>query len=330
MGTLLDIKSDLGILATIGHTPLIHLKHVLGDIPFQLFAKLEMFNPGGSAKDRSALSILKHALEQGTIQSDTTVIESSSGNMGIGLAQACAYFKLKFICVVDPKTTTQNIAILKAYGVHIDLVTEPSRETGEFLHARLNRVQYLLETIPNSFWANQYANEDNPRAYHQTMHEILEQLEGKIDYLFCATSTCGTLRGCSEYARKQNLGVQIMAVDAQGSAIFKPTHGPRLIPGHGAGIRPPLYLPDLAHNIIFASDKECVIGCRRLLQQEAILAGGSSGAIIMALERIKHEIAPNAVCVAILCDRGERYLDTIYSDAWVKENIGDIACLYSK
>lgn len=330
MSNLLDVDADLGILATIGHTPLICLRHVLGDIPFQLYAKLEMFNPGGSAKDRPALSIIKNALEQGMIQSDSTVIESSSGNMGIGLAQACAYFKLKFLCVVDPKTTTQNIAMLKAYGAHVDLVTEPSRETGEFLHARLNRVQFLLQTIPNSFWANQYANEDNPRAYYQTMHEIMERLEGKIDYLFCATSTCGTLRGCAEYVHEQNLAIQITAVDAQGSAIFKSTNGPRLIPGHGAGIRPPLYLPDLAHNIMFVSDKESVIGCRRLLQREAILAGGSSGAIIMALERAKHDIAPNAVCVAILCDRGERYLDTIYSDAWVAEHLGDIAYLYSK
>src|SRR6266536_6504861 len=125
------------ILSTIGHTPLVRLTRVLPDIPFRLFAKLEGFNPGGSAKDRPALNILEEAIEAGVIRPETVIVESSSGNLGIGLAQACRYLGLRFICVVDTKTTTQNIRILKAYGAEIDLVSEPDPVTGEFLEARI-------------------------------------------------------------------------------------------------------------------------------------------------------------------------------------------------
>src|SRR5712671_1888164 len=167
------------ILSTIGNTPLVRLTHVLPDCPFRLFAKLEGFNPGGSAKDRPALHILQEAMRSGAIKPSSVVIESSSGNLGIGLAQACRYLGLRFICVVDPKTTAQNVRILRAYGAEIDLVSKPDPVTGEFLHARINRVRTLLQTIEDSLWTNQYANLSNARAhYRTTMEEIAKELEG--------------------------------------------------------------------------------------------------------------------------------------------------------
>jgi cysteine synthase A len=292
---------------------------------FKLFAKLETTNPGGSIKDRTALSILKKALEDGLIRPGDVVIESSSGNMGIGLAQACRYFGLRFRCVVDPKVTSQNIAILKAYGAEIEMVSDPDPVTKEFLQARIDRVHLLRRTIPNSFWCNQYANKFNPRAHQQTMQEIVTDLGGEVDYLFCATSTCGTMRGCSEYVRDHGLRTRIVAVDAIGSAIFGHKPAKRLIPGHGAAVVPDLYQPDLADWCIHVSDVECVVGCRRLLCREAILAGGSSGGVLMAVEKAQAEIPDNAVCAVILCDRGERYLDTIYSDPWVEQHFGSIS-----
>jgi len=310
------------ILSAIGNTPLVRLTRVLQDLHFNLYAKIESLNPGGSAKDRPAISILKHGIETRSIRPDTVIIESSSGNMGIGLAMACSYFGLKFICVVDPKTTTRNIQLLEAYGAQVDMVTEPHPETGEYLQARLDRVRSLLETIKHSFWPNQYQNEYNPIAYHQTMSEILSAL-GRVDYLFCATSTCGTLRGCAEYIRDRNLQTKIFAVDAEGSVIFGGRKAPRLIPGHGAAVRPPLFRPGLADECVHVSDLDCVIGCRRLVRDEAILTGGSSGAVIMAVDKTKRQIPKDSVCVVILSDRGERYLDTIYSDAWVKKHFGD-------
>jgi cysteine synthase A len=289
---------------------------------------LEALNPGGSTKDRPAFSIIENALLTGAILPGTTVIESSSGNMGIGLAQVCSRFGLRLICVVDPKTTRQNLSLLKAYGAEVDLVTEPDPATGDYLQARMNRVQKLLADIKNSFWPNQYANEYNPIAHHRTMQEIMTALDGKIDYLFCAVSTCGTLRGCAEYVKSHNLRTKIIGVDAVGSVIFSGPRAKRLIPGHGAAVKPRLFREDLADHCIHVTDLDCVVGCRRLAREEAILAGGSSGAILMAIERIKHEIFKGAACAAIFPDRGERYLDTIYSDGWVREHFGDVFHLW--
>lgn len=317
-----------GILSTIGNTPLVALPHMFPASPFRFYAKLEGFNPGGSIKDRAAYTILKNALDSGVIQPGATIVESSSGNMGIGLAQACAYLKLHFVCVVDPKTTAQNVAILTAYGAEVDAVSEPDPITGEYLQARIDRVQEIVRSRGNSCWTNQYANVLNAVAHHQTMHEIVTALDGQVDYLFCATSTCGTMRGCAEYVREHGLATRICAVDAEGSVIFGNRSQRRLIPGHGASRRPELFQPDLAHRCIHVSDLDCVVGCRRLLRREAILAGGSSGAVVMAIERIKHAIPAGARCVAILPDRGERYLDTIYSDAWVDRHFGDVAHLW--
>lgn len=317
-----------GILEAIGNTPLVQLTRIFDDLPFRLYGKLEALNPGGSMKDRPALKILREALASGEISSETVVIESSSGNMGIGLAQACSYLGMKFIVVVDPKTTAQNIRLLEAYGAKVDRVLEPDPQTGEFLAARLNRVRALLAATKNGFWPNQYANVNNARAHHQTMREIVTALRGKVDLVFCATSTCGTLRGCAEYVREQKSSTRVIAVDAVGSVIFGGQPAKRLLPGHGAGVRPPLYQADLADEVIHVTDLECVTGCRLLARREAILAGGSSGAVIMAVDRLRQQVPDGAVCVAIIPDRGERYLDTVYSDEWVEEHFGKVSHLW--
>jgi 2,3-diaminopropionate biosynthesis protein SbnA len=317
-----------GILSAIGNTPLVQLNRVFKDINFRLFAKLECLNPGGSMKDRPALNILKHAMDSGVLRSDNLVIESSSGNMGIGLAQACSILGLKFICVVDPKTAMQNIRLMKAYGAEVNMVTEPDAKTGEYLQARINRVQSLLWSNMNAFWPNQYANLHNPFAHHKTMHEIVTSLKGEVDYLFCATSTCGTLRGCAEYIREHDLDTKIYAVDAVGSVIFGGEKAKRLIPGHGAAVRPALFQDDLAEDSIHVTDLDCIQGCRRLAREEAILVGGSSGAVLMAVDQVKHRIPVGSNCVLIFADRGERYLDTVYSDEWVSTYFGDVSYLW--
>lgn len=316
------------ILATAANTPLVKLKQVFGDLPLNLFAKLEAFNPGGSLKDRPAFDIIRKGLARGDFAPGATIVESSSGNMGIGLAQACGYFGLRFICVVDQKTTTQNVKLLKAYGAEIELVEEPDPSTGEFLQARLNRVKHLLATHENSFWPNQYSNLDNPAAHYRTMREITYELNHKVDYLFCATSTCGTARGCAEFIREHELSTRLIAVDAVGSVLFSGQPGKRLIPGHGAGVVSQLYRSEIAERCVRVNDLDCVIGCRRLLMKESIMAGGSSGAVLSAFAQVKDEIPDGSNCVLIFADRGERYLDTIYSDEWVEENFGDVSHLW--
>src|SRR5579864_939893 len=317
------------ILSVIGHTPLVELTRVFGIGKIRFFAKLEQFNPGGSTKDRPALNIIQHGLETGAIRQGTVIVESSSGNMGIGLAQICAYHKLRFICVVDPKTTMQNICLLRAYNAEVEFVMEPDCETGEYLPARIQRVKELVQRFDDSFWPNQYANEHNSGAHSKTMHEIVTALDYNVDYVFCATSTCGTLRGCAEYKKENRLKTKIIAVDAAGSVIFNSPKQKRLIPGHGAALMPGLYRPGLTDDYVHVTDLDCVVGCHRLMQEEAILAGGSSGAIITAGQRYSRNLPLGSVCAAILADRGDRYLDTIYSSEWIKEHFGEISHLWT-
>lgn len=319
-----------GILSVIGNTPLVPLKRIFRESPIRLFAKLEGFNPGGSSKDRPAVNIIMRGLETGLIQANSVIIESSSGNLGVGLAQVCSYFGLRFICVVDAKTTVQNIRLLESYGAEVDVILDPDPETGEFLPARIERVKELTGSIENSFWPNQYGNPLNALSHQQTMHEIVTALGGEVDYVLCATSTCGTMRGCVEYIRAHDMTTKMIAVDAVGSVIFGGENAKRLIPGHGAALRPQLFRADLADECVHVTDLDCVVGCRLLAREEAILAGGSSGAVIMAMDKKRHAIPAGATCVLIFPDRGERYLETIYSDEWVFEHLGEVTHLWEE
>jgi 2,3-diaminopropionate biosynthesis protein SbnA len=321
------VVSD-GILSAVGSTPLVRLRRLLAGSQVEVFAKLEGLNPGGSIKDRPAIEILGAALAAGVVGPETVVVESSSGNMGIGLAQACRFHHLRFICVVDAKTSEQNLKVMRAYGTEIVEVREPDPVSGEFLQARLARVRQLLDAIPGAFWPNQYENLHNSGShYRTTMHEVAQALDGRVDYLFIATSTCGTIRGCGEYIRDHAMPTRVIAVDARGSRIFGDEPGKRMVPGLGAGLRPPLCAPSLIDEVIHVSDLDCVIGCRLLLEREAILAGGSSGAVVSALERCCARFPAGASCVILLPDRGERYLDTIYSEAWTEEHCGKLTTL---
>ncbi len=316
------------VLEAVGGTPVVRLSRLFEETGLEVYGKLEALNPGGSIKDRAAYNILTHALANGLINHDTTIVESSSGNFAIGLAQVCAYLGLRLVCVVDIKTTTLNISIIEAYGARVDLVDKPDPESGEYLMARLKRVRQILDSVPNGFWPNQYVNERNSGAHFgSTMPELEASLGRNIDFVVLATSTCGTLRGCADFIKSQGLRTQVVAVDAAGSVIFGRPSGKRLLPGHGAGIVPQLFRPDLADHVVHVSDLDCVLGCRRLVQQEAILAGASSGGIITAIERLAGEgvMRPGARVAAILPDRGERYLDTVYSDTWVQEKLGSEA-----
>ncbi|WP_192085281.1 2,3-diaminopropionate biosynthesis protein SbnA [Algoriphagus sp. Y33] len=311
------------ILDTVGHTPLIKLSRLYPDIPQRIFAKMESFNPGGSIKDRTALQLITHAMEIGKLKKGDTVVESSSGNMAIGLAQTCKYFGLNLEVVVDPMVNKQNIKIIKAFGGKVNFVNFPAKEGG-YLQARLDKVQEILDSNPRSFWTNQYGNPQNPAAHKQTMHEIIKDLGKAPDYLFAATSTCGTLMGCAEYVQKNELRTRVVAVDAVGSVIFGTPAGDRKIPGHGAGRKSQFLQRESIYDVVHVNDEECVKGCHNLLNSEAILCGGSSGAVAWAVHKLAPSLPYGATIAMILCDRGERYLDTIYNEDWVKENIMEL------
>ncbi|MFR9795974.1 2,3-diaminopropionate biosynthesis protein SbnA [Streptomyces sp. MS06] len=320
---------DPDIVATIGSTPLVALDRLFPPARFQVYAKCERFNPGGSIKDRAAKSMIEHGIRTGQlVPGVSTVVESSSGNLAIALAQLCNFYGLALICVVDPRTTAQNAAIMRAYGAKVETV-DRDPATGEYLPARISRVRTLLETVPDAYWPNQYANEYNARAHHHTMREISEALADDPDYLFVAAGTTGTLRGCAEYIQDNGLATRVVAVDAVNSVIFGPPEPwerghRRTIPGHGAAVVPPLLRPGLADRVVKVTDFDCVRGCRQLLARESILAGGSSGAVIAALQHAADWLETGAVCVAVLPDGGDRYLDTIYSDTWVETNLQEL------
>ncbi|MFX4293420.1 2,3-diaminopropionate biosynthesis protein SbnA [Streptomyces bohaiensis] len=318
-----------GVLTAVGSTPLVRLTRLLPGARFRIWAKLESSNPGGSIKDRSAYVMLSHAIATGAVVPGSgTVVESSSGNLGIGMAQACRALGLRFVCVVDPRTNPQNIAIMRALGAAVHLVTARDSATGEYQPVRIERVRELVASLPGAYWPNQYANPRNGWAHRVTMREIEDELGRAPDHLLCTISSSGTLRGCADWIRERGHATRVVTVDAEGSAIFGPPTGRRLLPGHGAAVRPPLFRSGLADEVMHVSDLDSVVGCRRLALSEGLLLGGSSGALATALDRMSDRVPEGSDCVLVMPDRGERYLDTIYDDAWVKAQFGEVTHLW--
>jgi cysteine synthase A len=320
-----------GILGAIGDTPLVALRRLLLRPDVHVWAKLEASNPGGSAKDRPAARMLEDALERGLVDLGTTVIESSSGNMGIGLAQACRYHGMRLIVVVDARAHASSVRAMRALGADVRVIEHPDPATCDLLVARMSAVQRLLAQTPNSFWPDQYANESNPAAHAAgTMREIDEALEGDIDHVFVATSTTGTLRGCAEYLREQERSTRIVAVDSTGSALFGGVRATRRMPGFGAGVETGLSAEAEFDDLMRVSDLDCVVGCRRLAEREAILAGASAGGVAFALEAAAAHLAPGSRCAAIFHDGGTGYLETVYDDGWVERELGCDAALLAE
>ena len=310
-----------GVLAAIGSTPIVRLDRLFPGARGRIWAKLEFLNPGGSAKDRPALVMLESALASGQLRPGGTVIESSSGNMAIGLAQAARVLGLRLIVVVDTKTTATNLQLLEVYGAKVVVVQAPHAVTGDWLDARLETVQTLLSTIPGSWWSNQYGNPDNARAHAEgTAAEIAQMLGRPPSVLFAAASTCGTLGGLVQWRKTANASTRIVAVDVIGSNLFGAPPGTRRIPGIGSSRLPDLVDPN-ALTAVFVDDADCVAGCHHLPEQEAILGGGSSGALVAALHKIVPTLTEDDDAVIILMDRGERYLDTVYCAEWVRTHV---------
>jgi len=316
-----------GILAAIGRTPMLRLSKLLPRSGWALYGKLESANPGGSMKDRPALAMVRQALADGLIGPDTTLVESSSGNLAIGLAQVCRALGLRLRVVVDPKITPTNLKILRAYGAEIDMVAHPDPSTGEYLAARRRRVAELAASLPGALNLDQYAHPGNPQAHRDgTIAEILDALPEPPHWLVVSVSTCGTLKGARLALADRGLTTRILAVDAAGSVLFG-RRGPRLLPGHGAGTVPAHLSPGLADASALVTDADCVAGCRALVQREAVLAGASTGGIVAALARLQATWPTGTRVAAVLPDRGERYLDTVYDDSWCDRHFGAVPVL---
>ncbi|MFI0468866.1 2,3-diaminopropionate biosynthesis protein SbnA [Saccharopolyspora sp. 5N102] len=304
------------IFECVGNTPVVALNRLFPEADVEVVAKLELMNPGGSMKDRSARYIVECGLGEGSIRPGSHLVESSSGNFGIALAIAARIHGLRFTCVLDPKAAPANVAILRHLGAEVDLVSEPD-EMGGYLHTRIRRVKEIVAGSPGAIWINQYANDRNWQAhYHGTGAELTQQLVHPPSYLVGAVSTTGSLLGCSRRLRESFPELRVVAVDAVGSVIFGGSPGRRDVPGLGASRVPELLTSAEIDDVVHVNDFETAVGCRDLLAAEGIFAGGSTGAVVAAIRRMLPRLPRPCRVVAVFPDRGDRYLDLVYDDDW--------------
>lgn len=312
-----------GLPDLLGGTPLLRMRRLFPGEGPQVFAKLESFNPGGSAKDRPASAMLTAALESGELRPGDTVVESSSGNLGVALAQLCRWHGLSFICVVDPRTNPDAIRVIEAFGGRVQMVKEQPRTGGGWLAARQLAVRELLAQNLRAWTPNQYGNPNNPAAHAEgTMQEILDSLGAAPAALFVATSTTGTLQGCQQRLDLVAADTRLIAVDAVGSVLFGGTEADRLLPGFGASVIPQLATTAQPSAVVRVDGLDCVIGCRRVARTEGILVGASAGGVVSALVKTLPTLADDDVVVLVMHDGGERYLDTVFNDSWVEAELG--------
>jgi 2,3-diaminopropionate biosynthesis protein SbnA len=305
------------IVDCVGKTPLVNLKRLFPQIEFDILAKLEFMNPGGSMKDRPARFIIEQGLQDGSIHSGSHIIESTSGNLGVAIAMVARVYGLRFTCVVDPKITKSNLKILNKLGAHVEMVQEPD-DQGGYLKTRIGRVNELLQTIPNSIWINQYANRLNWEShYYGAGSELVEQVNGPVDCLVAAVSTTGSIMGISRRLREAFPHMKVVAVDAVGSVIFGAQPSSRELPGIGSSRVPELLDRAVIDEVVYVNDRESVQGCLDLLYHEGIFAGGSSGSVIAAIHKLLPSFSSTYRVAVILPDRGDRYLDMVYDDEWV-------------
>jgi cysteine synthase A len=306
------------ILEKVGNTPLISLKSQ-EEPNLNIFAKLEFYNPTGSVKDRAASYIINTLLNRGIINSETTIIESSSGNFGIALSAYAKQKGLKFICVIDNTTLPVNEMMIRLQGAEVIKITEPDSRGGYLLN-RIKKVKEIVATTDNIYWVNQYGNPLNAQAYYNSLgNEIcLEIPRQKLDYLFMGVSSGGTITGVSQKVKERYPNAQIVAVDVDGSIIFGGKSRKRFIPGIGSSLRPDILQSAKIDDVIYVDEIETVNSCIELLEKHNIYAGGSSGSVYAAVQkyfRMHHVDRPvNIMCV--FADKGERYISTIYNPEW--------------
>ena len=309
--------------ALVGRTPLVPLRRLQNRTDIEVWGKLESFNPGGSAKDRTAVAMLRRGWADGSIGPTSTIVESSSGNLGVALARWCSRLQLPFHCVLDSKANTATVALIGALGGVVHRVQRTDPAVGDLLAARIARVRELVASIDGAVWLNQYANPAALEAHAQgTMREIAEALDHRVDHLFVAVSTTGTLGGCRLYVQRHAMHTRLVAVDADGSVLFGGDRSERQLTGFGAGVVSPLAEGLVPDQLARISELDTVLGCRLLAGREAIVAGASSGAVVQAFLQAAPEMPPGSRVVLVLHDGGAPYLDTVYDDGWVARQLG--------
>ncbi len=301
----------------VGNTPLVRLDRVTAGIDATVLAKVEYFNPGGSAKDRIASRIIDAAERDGLLQPGGTIVEPTSGNTGVGLALVALQRGYRMIFVVPDKFTGEKTAVLRAYGAEV--VEVPTHVPPEHPDSYYSVSDRLAREIPGAFKPNQFANPNGPRAHEETTGpEIWRDTDGRVTHLVAGIGTGGTISGTGRFLKRATGGeVTVVGADPEGSIYSGgPIHG-YAVEGVGEDFFPDTFDASVVDRYERVSDAESFAMTRRLAREEGLLVGGSSGMAVVAALRTARDLSADAVVVVVLPDHGRGYLTKLYDDAWL-------------
>lgn len=323
-------KFNQTILDVIGNTPIVKLKKcTLGrgnqNLQSEIYVKCEFMNPGGSIKDRIGRFILKNAIEKGQIKPGATIIEGTSGNTGVGLAMYAAIHGFKTVFVLADKQSNEKINNLRAFGAKV--IVCPTNVAPEDPRSYYSVAKRLSQTIPNSYYVNQYDNPLNAQTHYQeTGPEIWNQTEGKFDVFMAGVGTGGTISGIGKYLKEKNPKIKVVGVDIKGSilaqyhktGIMGQAHS-YVLEGIGEDIIPGNVDFSIIDDFVTVEDAECFLMTRALLSHEGLYAGGSSGAAVVGALRYARTLSEPKKILVVLPDSGNRYASKIYNDDWMRD-----------
>ena len=293
------------VLDLIGNTPIVKLSKVVEKNSANIYAKLEMFNPGGSVKDRIALNMVEQAEKKGLLKPGSVIVEPTSGNTGIGLAVVGAVKGYKVILTMPDAMSQERIQILESFGAEIVLTSAKEGMIGAVEKAR-----EIVAVKKDAFMPQQFMNPDNPAMHRKTTaKEILRDVEGEIHAFVAGVGTGGTITGVGEVLKKNFPKIKIVAVEPKTSNVLsggKP--GPHMIQGIGAGFVPEVLNREIIDEIILVDDHEAYAMAKRLSREEGIFAGLSCGAACVGALKVAKALGPNKTVVTVFPDSGERYL----------------------
>lgn len=329
----MKIDNSLGVydslLDLIGNTPLLELKKITKGLKGRFFGKLEAFNAGHSAKDRVAKYVIEDAERKGLLKPGSTIVETSSGNTGYSLAMISALRGYKCIIAISDKSSHDKVEMLQALGAEVHLC--PANVAPDDPRSYYEVAKRIHQETPNSIYINQYFNPLNPEAHYQsTGREIWEQTQGEITHVVVCSGTGGTISGIARYLKEQNPKVQVLGVDAYGSAIkkyhdtreFDPAEiYPYKIEGMGKNLIPTATDFDVIDEFIKVTDKDAALTARELARTEGLFMGYTSGAAMQAVRQYAKmgRFDENSIVVVLFADHGSRYMNKIYSDEWMKK-----------
>jgi cystathionine beta-synthase len=315
------------ILDLIGETPVLPLHRVGKELPYRILAKLEYLNPGGSVKDRIGARMIDEAEAKGWLKPGGTIVEATSGNTGVGLALVAAVRGYRSVFVLPDKMSAEKIRLLRAYGARV--VVTPSQLPPDHPMSHYSVAKRLAREIPGAYYPNQYENSGNPDAhYHTTGPEISRQGGEGLAAVVATIGTGGTISGIGRYFKEHRPAVRIVAVDPKGSVLgpYFRTHEltkvtPYLVEGIGEDMVPKTVHFQYIDEFVEVDDRESFSYARRLVREEGLFVGGSSGAAVAGVLRwlATRPIPTGSTVVVLLPDSGDRYLSKFYSDEWMRE-----------